>query len=81
MEVLRRVVSAIVLVILVLAAIALAVYGAAHLTQATLGVGAICFGVFVAVLARISQAADHHAELRRLLERAETSLRSRGNAV
>ena len=80
MEILRRVVSGIVLVILVLAAIALALYGADHLTQATVGVGAICFGVFVAVLARIAQAADHHAELRRILERAET-LRPGSNAV
>jgi hypothetical protein len=71
MDTLRRIVSGFVLAILVLASIALALYGADRLTQATLGVGVICLAVFVAVIARIAQAADHHAALRILLERAE----------
>lgn len=69
MDILRRVVSGIVITILVLVAIALGLWGADRLTQPTLGVGLICAAVLVAVLARIAQAADHHAELRRLLER------------
>ena len=72
METLRRFVSGLVLAVLVLIAIAFAVYGGNNLTQATLGVGAICAGVFVAVIARIAQASDHHAEMRRLLERDKT---------
>lgn len=69
MNTLSRIVSAIVIVFLILASVALALYGASQLTQVTLGVGAICGAVLIAVLARISQAADHHTELRRLLER------------
>ena len=64
-----RTASRVVFAILVLASLALAVFGAEYLTQATLGVGAIAGAVLIAVLARISQAADHQAELRKLLER------------
>lgn len=70
METFRRIVSGFVLACMVLVAIALAVWGADRLTQATMGVGIICLGVFVAILARLAQAADHHAELRRLIEQA-----------
>lgn len=69
METLRRIISGFVLAVMVLVAIALAVWGSDRLTQATQGVGIICLAVFVAVLARLAQAADHHAELRRILER------------
>ena len=71
MDTMRRVISGIVIAILVLASIGLALLGADRLTQATVGVGTICGAVFIAVLARICQAADHHAELRRLLERGK----------
>ena len=74
MDTLRRIVSGLVIAILVLASLALAVYGAIQLTQATLGVGALAGAVLLAVLARISQAADHHAELRRRWERASDDL-------
>lgn len=69
METLRRIVSGFVLAVMVFVAIGLAVWGSDRLTQATQGVGIICLAVFVAVLARLAQAADHHAELRRILER------------
>lgn len=65
MDALARFVSGLVLAALILLAIALAVFGAGKVTQATLGVGLIALAIFVAVLARIAQAADHHAELRR----------------
>ena len=71
MDRLRRIVSGFVIVVLVLAAIGLALLGADRLTQATAGVGTICGAVFIAVLARIAQAADHHAEVRRMWERSK----------
>jgi amino acid transporter len=74
METLRRFVSGLVIGILVLASIGLGLYGADHLTQATLGVGVVCVGVLVAVIARIAQAADHHAELRRIFERNKSQV-------
>lgn len=52
--------------LLVAIAILLAISGVGSLTQATLGVGLICLGAVVAILARISQAERHEAELRRL---------------
>ena len=70
MDTIRRIISGIVLAVLVIASIGLALLGADRLTQPTLGVGTICGAVLLAVLARIAQAADHHAEVRRLLERA-----------
>ncbi len=69
METLGRIISALAIGFLVLISIAMAFYGATTLTQATTGVGVICLGVFVAILARLMQAADHHAEVRKLLER------------
>lgn len=74
MNLLRRIVSGLVLAAMLFASVAAAVYGADHLTQATLGVGVLCLGVFIAILARIAQAADHHAEIRRLLERSTSNL-------
>lgn len=71
MDTLRRVVSGLVLAVLVLVSIGLGLYGMDRLSQATLGVGVLCGAVLVAVLARICQAADHHAELRKLLQRPE----------
>jgi hypothetical protein len=68
MTLLRRLVSGFVLAVLVLAAIAVAIYGALQLTVATLGVGAVALAIFIAVLARIAQAADHHADLREMIE-------------
>lgn len=66
---LRRFISGLVLAVIVLAAIAAVIYGTLHLTQATLGIGCICIGVFVAIIARIAQASDHHYEVRVMLER------------
>lgn len=71
MRLLARIVSAIVLTALLLLSIVLGLYGANMLSQATQGVGVICLSVLVAVLARIAQASDHHAEIRRLLEDRE----------
>lgn len=70
METLGRIVSGFVIASLVLVSIGTAAYGALILTTATLGVGAICVAILVAVLARIAQAADHHAEIRRMMERS-----------
>ena len=67
METLQRVVLA----ILVLVAIGLAVFGSYFLTAETVGVGMIGGAILIAILARMSQAADHHADLRKLLERAK----------
>ncbi len=49
---LRRIISGLVISVMVLVSIGLGLYGADHLTQATLGVGVLCAGVLVAVLAR-----------------------------
>jgi amino acid transporter len=67
MDTVRSIASTIVLAALILASAGLAVYGAERLTQATLGIGLIGLGVLFAVIARIVQAADHHAEFRQLL--------------
>lgn len=55
-------------VVFVLAAIGLALLGSNWLTQATLGVGVIALGIFVAVLARIIQAGAAHAHVAALLK-------------
>jgi hypothetical protein len=54
--------------LLVVIAILLALSGTGSLTQATLGVGMICLGAVVGILARIAQADRHEAEMRRLIE-------------
>lgn len=68
MRSLSRAISALVVAVLVLASIVATVVGAAHLTVATEGVGAICIGVFVAILARIAQASAHHTDRQHALE-------------
>lgn len=50
-----------ILVILAVLAVAVGVY---FLSQATLGVGIIAIGCFLAIAARIAQAAKHQQELR-----------------
>lgn len=69
MDTLRGIISGLVIALLVLLALALAAYGTMKLTQATEGVGAIALAIFVAILARLTQAADHHADILRHLER------------
>ena len=73
MNAFRRLISGVVFLVLVIASVVLAVLGAELLRLETAGVGAICVAVFIAVLARICQAADHHAELCRLLDRKPAS--------
>jgi hypothetical protein len=50
-------------VLLVVIAVLTAIFGAASLSQATMGVGIICIGCFIAILARIVQASVQHNEL------------------
>lgn len=45
--------------LLVVVAVFLALFGAANLTPATIGVGVICLACFVGILARIVQASAH----------------------
>ena len=45
--------------------------GLMSLSQATLGVGIIAFGCFLAILARIVQADKHTAKLLKQLDKAE----------
>jgi predicted benzoate:H+ symporter BenE len=59
--------------LLIVVAILLALSGAESLTQATLGVGMICLGAVVAIIARIAQADRHDAEVRRLLAARTTA--------
>lgn len=56
-----------VVLLLILAILALAA-GFMFLSQATLGVGVIAAGCFLAIVARIAQAAKHQEELKRMLE-------------
>lgn len=51
--------------VLVIIAILAVGYGLLSLSQATLGVGMIAIGCFVAILARLVQAAEHHRALSR----------------
>ncbi len=68
-----RFASTLVIATMVLVSLALAVFGAYFLTAETLGVGAIGGAVVVALIARINQAADQQAELRKLLERGRVA--------
>ena len=52
--------------LLVIIVILLALSGVGSLTQATLGVGLICLGAVVGILARIAQADRHESEARRV---------------
>jgi hypothetical protein len=51
-------------IMLVILSIVFAIGGAVSLTQATLGVGCVCFGCFLAILARLAQASTHAAASR-----------------
>jgi hypothetical protein len=57
----------VIVLLLILAFLAMA-SGFIFLSQATLGVGVIAAGCFLAIVARIAQAAKHQEELKRLLE-------------
>jgi predicted branched-subunit amino acid permease len=46
---------------LVIIAILAAIIGAVSLSPATSGVGIICIACFLGILARLTQASDHHA--------------------
>lgn len=47
--------------LLVVLSLLVGMYAAvALLTQATLGVGVLCFGILLAILARINQASEQH---------------------
>lgn len=46
-------------ILLVVVGLLAACFGLISLTQATLGVGAICFACFLGILARIAQATEH----------------------
>lgn len=47
--------------LLVVLSLLIGMYAAvALLTQATLGVGVLCFGILLAILARINQASEQH---------------------
>ncbi len=48
---------------LVIIAIIFALLGIAQLSNATLGVGLICFGCFIAILARLVQASIQHDQI------------------
>lgn len=50
--------------LLVVLSLLIGLYAAgALLTQATLGIGVLCFGILVAIIARINQASDHQKAL------------------
>jgi len=50
--------------LLVALALIIAAAGFLNLSNATLGVGIICFACLLAILARIAQAAEHRKEAR-----------------
>ncbi len=50
-------------IVLVVLAILVAIAGALMLTQATMGVGVIAFGIFLIALARVVQAERQHSQL------------------
>jgi len=50
-------------ILLIIVALLGGFVGAFCLTQATMGVGIICGGCLLAILARIAQACDQHQEL------------------
>lgn len=58
-------------VLLILIGIAVALIGAFTLTQATQGVGLLAIACFLAILARMSQAAGHQAQLSNSVPRVE----------
>lgn len=62
--------------LLVIAAILLGCVGALFLSQATTGVGIIAFACLLAILARITQASDHHQA-----QRAAASADRPGNTM
>jgi hypothetical protein len=53
----------VVAVLFACAAAVIVFFGAGELTQATTGVGLICIGCFVGILARLAQASAHHAAM------------------
>ena len=55
--------------LLSLAALIVALFGALFLTQATMGVGILAGACLLAIFARIVQAANHHAEMLRFQRR------------
>lgn len=61
--------------LLIVVAIGSGLIGSLLLTQATAGVGAICFGLLLAVLARINQAGEHHREITKAISSQTDEIR------
>lgn len=53
-------------IVLMIVATLAVVFGAFSLSQATMGVGIITIGCFIAILARLAQAYQQHREVMRL---------------
>lgn len=64
-----RLVSAFVIGALVLIAVALATAAMIRLRPELFDIGLLALALLTAIIARVIQAADHHAEVRRLLGR------------
>ena len=58
-------------ILLVLVSLALLGIGLLMITQATLGVGLVAVACVMAILARIAQASDQHAELMRQIRQPQ----------
>lgn len=52
-------------IVLMIVATLAVLFGAFSLSQATMGVGIITIGCFIAILARLAQASQHHREAMR----------------
>ena len=65
-------------VLLVVVSLLGAFLGLVFLSQVTSGVGLICGACLLAILARVNQAADHHAQLMKALQ--DESARNRGQS-
>ena len=58
------------MVVLIILAVLVALVGLVSLSQATLGVGLICGGCLLGVLARIAQAQAQHRDVQEVLKKA-----------
>lgn len=64
-------------VVLVIVAVLVGLLGAGSLSPATMGVGIVCGGCLLAILARIAQASAHHAEQKKIAQAIEKMLGER----
>lgn len=60
-------------IVLVVVALLAGVIGLLFMSQATTGVGLICFACLLAILARMAQAHEHHKTAARILREAGVS--------